>query len=212
VTSPTILPLGDTALLIRFADTLTDAANRAAIDAARRIAEARPAGVKEIVPGLVSVMLQLAPGADFWALSGEVRLLLDVPAGAAPNGATHRIAVHFDGDDLNTVAGLLRLSAADFIARHNALPLRVLATGFAPGFVYCGLHLAELTVPRREQVRPMVPAGTVLFAAGQTAIAATPIRTGWHVIGRTSFQNFDAAAEPPTLLRPGDMVGFEVAP
>ena len=58
----------------------------------------------------------------------------------------------------------------------------------------------------------MVPAGTVLFAAGQTAIAATPIRTGWHVVGRTQFQNFDPSAEPPTRLAPGDEVSFEVVP
>jgi inhibitor of KinA len=60
-------------------------------------------------------------------------------------------------------------------------------------------------------VRPQVPAGTVLFAAGQTAIAATPIRTGWHVIGQTSFQNFDPTALPPTRLAPGDVVRFTEA-
>jgi allophanate hydrolase subunit 1 len=66
-------------------------------------------------------------------------------------------------------------------------------------------------LPRRESVRPMVPAGTVLFAAGQTAISATPIRTGWHVIGQTTFQNFDLEATPPTRLSPGDLVRFKEA-
>ena len=56
-----------------------------------------------------------------------------------------------------------------------------------------------------------VVAGTVLFAAGQTAIAATPIRTGWHVIGRTSFQNFDLKRDPPTVLSAGDTVRFAVS-
>jgi inhibitor of KinA len=89
--------------------------------------------------------------------------------------------------------------------------MRVLATGFAPGFVYCGFHARDLVVPRREQVRPLVPAGTVLFAAGQTAIAATPVRTGWHVIGRTAFQNFDPKSDPPTTLKAGDTIRFTVA-
>ena len=48
-------------------------------------------------------------------------------------------------------------------------------------------------------------------AAGQTAIAATSIRTGWHVIGQTEFQNFDPGREPPTLLRAGDAVRFTVS-
>jgi allophanate hydrolase subunit 1 len=57
-----------------------------------------------------------------------------------------------------------------------------------------------------------VPAGTILFAAGQTAIAATPIPTGWHLIGRTEFRNFDPNADPPCLLKAGDLVRFsEVA-
>ena len=104
------------------------------------------------------------------------------------------------------------LSVAAFIDRHNRRRLRVLATGFAPGFVYCGFHEAELQLPRRDSIRTNVPAGTVLFAAGQTAVAATSIRTGWHVIGRTAFQNFYAQRVPPTILVSGDEVQFEVAP
>jgi inhibitor of KinA len=50
----------------------------------------------------------------------------------------------------------------------------------------------------------------VLFAAGQTAIAATEIPTGWHVIGRTEFRNFDPTASVPTRLAAGDAVQFEV--
>ena len=90
-------------------------------------------------------------------------------------------------------------------------PLRVLATGFAPGFVYCGFHGEGMVLPRRATVRQMVAAGSILFAAGQTAIAATDIPTGWHVIGRTDFRNFSADRNPPTLLRAGDAVCFEVA-
>ena len=114
----------------------------------------------------------------------------------------------FDGPDLGEVADLVNLLPEAFVETHNAAALRVLATGFAPGFVYCGFHGREMVVPRREAVRPMVPAGTVLFAAGQTAIAATPIRTGWHVIGKTTFQNFDPARQPPTLLNAGDAIRF----
>ena len=202
--------LGDAALLVRFADTLSEAANRRAIAFAHKLERERPAGIEEIVPGLVSVMLRTAPGADIGRLRGELLLLMggedDLPA-----GAKHVIPIAFDGDDLAEVAERVGVPVDEFIAHHNATPLRVLATGFAPGFVYCGFHPADIVLPRREAVRPMVPAGTVLFAAGQTAIAATPIRTGWHVIGRTTFQNFDPSATPPTTLRPGDDVRFTVA-
>lgn len=208
---PTLLPLGDRALLVRYATTLSAEANIAAVAAARRLDDTRPAGVVEVAAGLVSVLLRYAEGTDYRRLCGEVGLILgsEVAAGE-PHGVD--IGISFDGEDLAEVAELVGLTPDAFVARHNERPLRVLATGFAPGFVYCGFHPDELVVPRRETVRAMVPAGTVLFAAGQTAIAATPIRTGWHVIGRTAFQNFDPAQEPPTMLNPGDLVRFTVAP
>lgn len=207
---PTLLPLGDRALLIRFSTELSDHANRATIAFARQLEADIPEGIAEIAPGLVSVLLRLADGADFVRLRGELMLRIGETVDAAP-GVEHDVAVRFDGADLDEVAGLAGLHPREFIARHNRRPLRVLATGFAPGFVYCGFHAADLMLPRRESVRPMVPAGTVLFAAGQTAISATPIRTGWHVIGQTTFQNFDLEATPPTRLSPGDLVRFTEA-
>jgi KipI family sensor histidine kinase inhibitor len=153
------------------------------------------------------VLLRLANGADFGRLRSE--LMLRIGAEARPVEARQReIAVTFDGPDLVEVADRMSLTPEAFVDRHNQAALRVLATGFAPGFVYCGFHGRDMVVPRREAVRPVVPAGTVLFAAGQTAIAATPIRTGWHIIGKTTFQNFDPAREPPTLLKAGDAIRF----
>ncbi|MBN9309114.1 MAG: carboxyltransferase domain-containing protein [Devosia sp.] len=71
------------------------------------------------------------------------------------------------------------------------------------------MHQDSLVVPRRRSVRRRVPAGTVLFAAGQTAITSTAIPTGWHVIGRTGFRNFDPSRLPPSDLVAGDVVRFE---
>lgn len=208
---PLILPLGDRGLLVRFSETLSDEANRAAIAFSARVEMAGVPGVLEVVPNLVSVLLRYEPAAiTFDRLAGEVRLLAAAPDGAIVAGAEHRVAVRFDGADLDEVAGLVQLSVIEFVAAHNAAPLRVLATGFAPGFLYCGLHPEALVVPRRDVVRRQVPAGTMLFAAGQTAITSTPIPTGWHVIGHTGFRNFDPTAEPPATVRAGDTIRFEV--
>jgi KipI family sensor histidine kinase inhibitor len=208
---PRLIPLGDSALLVRFGDRLDEAANRAAIGFAARLAESPPEGVEEITPNLVSVLLGIDPKtttAD--RVAAELRVL-PPDAWEAPllPAASRRIQVTFDGEDLAEVAALLKLDIPTFIARHNTSPIRVLATGFAPGFVYCGFHPEPLHVPRRTSVRPSVPAGTVLFAAGQTAIAATEIPTGWHVIGHAAFRNFDPARDPPTTLSPGDRIAFE---
>jgi len=203
-----IVPLGTRAVLVRFATSLSEAANRRAIGFAAALDADPPEGVEEVAPGLVSVLVRTRAGVDFWRLSGELRLRLGAAPAPLPAGVT-AIPIVYDGEDLPEVAALLRLAPAAFVARHTAAQLRVLATGFAPGFIYCGLHADALVVPRRQQVRPLVPAGAVLFAAGQTAIPATPIRTGWHVIGKTAFQNFDPAAAPPVRLGPGAGVRFE---
>ncbi|MDP1731732.1 MAG: carboxyltransferase domain-containing protein [Devosia sp.] len=214
--NPLIIPLGDHGLLVRFAIALSDRANLATVAFARRLREQMPEGVTEIDPNLVSVLLKYDPARiAFDQLAGEVRLLIGSPdgrKGARPK--RYRIAVIFGGEegpDLDEVAAALKLAPSAFIAEHNARPLRVLTTGFAPGFVYCGFHPEHLELPRRSSVRPLVPAGTVLFAAGQTAITATSIPTGWYVIGQTDFRNFDAERDPPTQLREGDEVLFEAA-
>ena len=210
--TPLILPLGDRGLLVRFGDRLTAEANAGAIGLCRRIEAAGLAGMVEVVPNLVSVLLRYDPAVvSFDRLAGEVRLLVSGPAGTPDAGREVTIAVAFDGEDLAEVAQLLGIGVAGFISAHNRRPLQVLATGFAPGFVYCGLHEDALAVPRRQVVRRQVPAGTVLFAAGQTAITSTPIPTGWHVIGHTGFRNFDHAAMPPSHFVAGDTVRFEVA-
>ncbi len=208
---PVIMPLGDTALLVRFSETLEDEANERALNFAAAVAAEPVAGVVEIVPSLVSVLLRYDPLAtDPIRLAGELALRVDV-AVEGRSSCTHEIEVTFgqaDGPDLEEVARMLELSPDQFIQRHNATTLRVLTTGFAPGFVYCGFHDEGMVLPRRTQVRPLVPAGSILFAAGQTAIAATDIPTGWHVIGRTGFRNFDPTREPSTLLAVGDRVVF----
>ena len=211
---PLFVPLGDSAVLIRFGDSLSEAANRAAIAAATQIEAAALPGIVEVCPSLVSVLIRYeARRTDLPTLTGELRLVLSNSSSSDARPIRQkRIALTFDGDDLDEVASRLALSPEQFIAAHNALPLRVLSTGFSPGFLYCGFHPDSLRLPRRDTVRRRVEPGTVLFAAGQTAITSTAIPTGWHVIGHTAFRNFDPAANPPVSVAAGDAVSFEVAP
>lgn len=207
--TPTLLPVGDSAFVVRFGTTLSDVANRAAIALSAALDLAPIPGVVEIMPNLVSVLLRYDPlSASYATILGELRLRLFGLTSDDRQPQRWTIPVVFDGPDLDETSVALNMSRDAFIAAHNAAPLRVLATGFAPGFVYCGLH-DGLLLPRRTSVRPSVPAGSVLFAAGQTAIAATEMPTGWHVIGRTSFSNFDPSSNPPTRLIAGDLIRFE---
>lgn len=215
--NPVLAPLGDRALLVRFGERLDDEANRRAVALAHELQESVPRGALEIVPNLVSVLVRYDPQViGFQEIAAELRMRLSLAQlhQHVETGNQHVIETQYDaqnGPDLEDVAGQLGMSVEAFIAHHASVRLRVLATGFAPGFVYCGMHRDVGTVARRREVRPRVPAGSILFAAGQTAITATEIPTGWHVIGRTDFRNFNANADPATRLEAGDSVTFPVA-
>ncbi len=210
--SAEIQPLGDSALIVRFGTSLSEPANRQAIALAAALQADGIHGVVEVVPSLVSVLVRYdALKADPQRIAGEISLRLGRET-VARQALAHRVSVRFDGPDIAAVAAALGLDKPEFIQRHNAAPLRVLTTGFAPGFVYCGFHPETLVMPRRTEVRRQVPAGSVLFAAGQTAIAATDIPTGWHLIGQTDLRNFDPTREPPTQLAAGDLLQFEAVP
>lgn len=208
--NPMLMPLGDRALLVRYGTVLDAANNRAATQLTERLLAARLAGIGEIAPNLVSVLVRYDPSETTYArLAGEIGILANTQVSPRSSAQHHSVPISYGGEggpDLDAVADQLAMTPKDFVAAHQADRLTVLAVGFAPGFVYCGLHTPTLNIPRRSTVRAQVPAGSVLFAAGQTAIAATAIPTGWSVIGRTQRLNFDPDKNPPTQMRAGDMV------
>jgi allophanate hydrolase subunit 1 len=53
-----------------------------------------------------------------------------------------------------------------------------------------------------------VPAGSVGLAAEFSGVYPRSSPGGWQLIGRTDATLWDAAADPPALLRPGVVVRF----
>jgi allophanate hydrolase subunit 1 len=64
-------------------------------------------------------------------------------------------------------------------------------------------------LPRREDPRVKVPAGSIAIAGNMTAVYPIESPGGWHLIGATPIRLFDARSARPSLLRPGDQVRFE---
>ena len=112
------------------------------------------------------------------------------------------------GPDLAFVASHTGLSADEVIRRHTAPRYTVYFIGFTPGFPYLGGMDVRLTTPRLETPRARVPAGSVGIAGPQTGVYPLESPGGWRIIGRTQLPLFDLAAQPPSLLSPGDEVRF----
>ncbi len=216
---PQIRLMGITGVLVRFADTLSEPANRAAL-AYRAAVEAQGwPGVAETTTALASAFLRvdplLADPEEIAARAGTVArqrdwMLADLPAGRR----LWRIPCAWGGPlgpDLGDAAARAGLSEADAVQRLSGARTRVLTLGFAPGQPYLGELATEWDLPRREALQD-VPGGAVLLAVRQFVLFTAPGPTGWRHVGQTAFAPFRPDAEAAIPLRPGDEIAFPAVP
>ena len=118
------------------------------------------------------------------------------------------IDVVYDGDDLDTVAEQIGISVNDVIERHSAASYRAAFCGFSPGFAYLDGLDETLRIPRRDRPRTKVPAGSVAIAADYSCIYPSMSPGGWHLLGTTTANVWNADRKRPALLVPGTVVRF----
>ena len=214
--TPTVVPTGDSALTVVFGDTLDLELNDRVLSLDRWLIDEPIPGVLETVPAFTTLLIRFDTSVlSHGEVISEIERRLRQPGSMAAHEAGRRqwtIPARYGGvhgPDLSEVADLLGKSEESVVSAHAALRLRVLMLGFAPGFAYLGLADDIWDIPRLIEVRPEVPAGSILVAARQTALTATPIPTGWRHVAQTPFRSFDPRRPDAFLLRPGDVVGFE---
>lgn len=96
----------------------------------------------------------------------------------------------------------------ELIKAHTAQPFFVYMIGFCPGFGYMGELPKQMHLPRRNVPQLKIAAGSVAIADFQTSIYPIEMPGGWHIIGRTPLQVFNAGREQPSLFQQGDRVQF----
>ena len=193
------ITIGERACLVEVAD---------AVEAASLAAWARASGpaADDVVPAASTVLFD---GCDPAAVEAALpQWAVESPGDSLP---TVRIAVTYDGPDLDRVADHWGCSPAEVVARHTATDFTSLFCGFAPGFAYLGGLAAALAVPRLDSPRSRVDPGSVALADRWCGIYPTASPGGWLVIGRTDATLWDPGRESPALLSPGTPVRFEVA-
>lgn len=202
-----VLPFGDRAILIDL-----DGEDPLALHAAALDDPDLPAGVLDLVPGARTLLIKLDAGVAPGPV-GRWCAALDVAARSEPTGDPIRIAVRYDGPDLDAVAAELGIDVPTLIARHTSSEWRAAFLGFLPGFAYLEAPNADLAVARLDSPRTEVPAGSVAIAGGYSAIYPRTSPGGWRLIGTTV-----AVDDGPVDLFPGfpripsgARVRFEVA-
>ncbi len=167
-------------------------------------------GVEEIVPAARTLLIQYRPSAvDRQALIDDLARR-DLSQRSARESRRVEIPVHYNGEDLDEVAGLLGISREEVVRRHTSADYEVAFCGFAPGFGYL-TGGADFQVSRRQTPRTRIPAGAVALAGNFSGIYPKASPGGWQIIGVTPLQMWDLGRDEPALLRPGYKVRFQDA-
>ena len=202
--APTIRDYGDRALLLECGST------DEVLALAGTLREIDLPGVTDIVPGARTVLVMLT-GPAHQAATRTSLGGIEAGAIADPIRSEHAdmvIDVVYDGADLAEVVALVGMDIAEVVAAHTGTPWRVGFGGFAPGFAYLVDGDARLSVPRRDEPRTRVPAGSVALAGEFSGVYPRESPGGWQLIGRTQAVLWDVDRPEPALLVPGMWVRF----
>jgi KipI family sensor histidine kinase inhibitor len=192
-----VVPVGERACLVEVED---------AVAAASLAAWARSTGLAadDIVPAATTVLFDGIATAD--VVAALPAWTADTPPRVGP---TVRVAVTYDGPDLDQVAAHWDCTVDDVVDLHTSTEFTALFCGFAPGFSYLAGLPADRTVPRLATPRRRVAPGSVALADGWCGIYPSASPGGWLVIGTTDAPLWDPDRETPALLPPGTRVRFE---
>lgn len=200
-----IVPLGDQAVLIYFADEPSAVAFGASVRASQF------PWLLDVVPAYSSLGVFFdADQISVPEVAANLQKVVVPDGDPAKQGFTHRIPCCYELQlDLARVAEHTGLSAEAIIALHHEREYTVYAIGFAPGFPYLGYLPAALEgVPRLPSPRLRVEPGSVGLTGKQTGIYPMLRPGGWNLIGRTplTLVDIDDGYFP---IRVGDRVKFE---
>ena len=212
----TISPLGDSAIIVDFADEVSDQDRllARALAAAQALESAR-------IPGVVDITSAYQSVAVFFDLA---RIQRDPPVEekvySTIGGSNRRRSIHtrvieipvcYDEEfalDLKRVVSHTSLTPDAIAVLHSSAEYTVACIGFVPGFPFLAGLSEKLRVPRLETPRTKVPQGSVAIANAQAGIYPFESPGGWNVIGRTPLLLFRPNENPPAFLQSGNRVRF----
>ena len=210
---PYFKAVADHALLVTFADQISDEAHASVIALDKAITSNPPDGIIETVPALVNLLIAFDPiVTDHSMIERKVRTFLENLATQRIEGIQRRVQICYEtslAPDLEAVASTTGLSIDAVINAHLTGDFQVLMYGFAPGYAYLSGVSENIHVPRKTAAVRDVPAGSVIIAGPQCLITTLTMPTGWSIIGRSPSPILTGDPAHPFLFDVGDRVAFE---
>jgi inhibitor of KinA len=216
-----LFPLGDTALLIDFGNTISEEINDDVLKLFHFLKSQEHPFIKDLVPAysslavyydIMDVLHHMENGTTAFDVMAEIIDVLIRSAGDVERavGRTIKVPVCYAekfATDIHYLAKQKGLSVEEVIQLHTSRTYRVFMLGFTPGFAYMGVVDDRLAIKRKPVPQPVL-AGSVGIAGVQTGAYSLNSPGGWQIIGRTPFKLFDPKQENPVLFEPGDQVKF----
>ena len=209
--TPECIPLGESALLMRWGNAMDAELNRRLAAFARGLTVRPFAGFREAAPAYCSLAVhyELTEATRFETVAATLLTQWEQAVeSTAVAGRTIEIPVRYGGEDLAAMSQAIGFTEEEIIAIHTGRSYSVYMMGFLPGFAYLGEVDERIAAPRHRIPRLRVEAGSVGIAGKQTGVYPLASPGGWQIIGRTDLAMFDPNAATPTLLEPGDAVRF----
>ncbi len=212
MTTASLIPVGDSALLIEFENRIDPEINAQVLLLKQRIERAHIPAIIEVVPSYRSLLIQyncITTSLD--QLSNTVAELIEDESSEESESRCWRVPVLYGGEagcDLDEVASLHDMSTDDVIRLHSEAVFRVYMLGFAPGWCYLGGLPEPLHTPRLSSPRLQVPKGCISIGGQQGMIGALAMPSGWRLLGQTPVKSYDPHRDPPFIIEAGDEVQF----
>ncbi len=210
-----IVPAGDTALVVDFGDRIDEATNDAVQAFGAALEVAAISAVREVVPTYRSLLVTYDPMiTGFHELERQLKELLRQDAhasGAVRTKKIWQIPCCYGGacgQDLHGLTTLTGLSEKEIVEIHSAAVYKIYMLGFLPGFVYLGGLDPRIAAPRLEVPRKAIPEGSVGIGGSQTGVYPIASPGGWRLIGTTPVKFYDPDRENPILCRAGEYIRF----
>lgn len=112
------------------------------------------------------------------------------------------------GLDLRRISEEKQRDISEIIRLHSDTHYTVYFIGFLPGFLYLGGLPDDLAIPRKASPRLNIAQGAVAIGGSQTGVYPIDSPGGWHIIGNSPVNFFDAGANPPCFAKAGDTIQF----
>ena len=170
----------------------------------------KSAHVEDVVAGIETVSLRFHPQNinHITKLVGELTIS---PIYKNVEKDVIELSITYGGDagpDFEWVCEKVGLSESEFIDLHTKTVHRVDIIGFTPGFSYISGLPQSLSIPRLDNPRPRVPAGSIGISGAYTGTYALSGPGGWPIIGKTEDTLFDESSSDPFKLSPGQRIRF----